>query len=154
MRIQDDGYITVGNPTFTNLYGITIKSSGTVGSNAGHFATGQASNAQVYMAWKSNATASSAYAEIGTYGSSNPIAFQLSANSNGNVCIGTSNANSNIGQGLVLDNGRKLFWPYNVTYLGTPSNGSNGGNGTRIILWPGTASAPPYSIGMAGGTLW
>lgn len=38
---------------------------------------------------------------------------------------------------------------------GAPSNGSNGGAGTRVVMWPGTdGSAPPYALGIDGGTLW
>ena len=36
----------------------------------------------------------------------------------------------------------------------TPSNRLYGSDGTRLILWPGTADAVPYSFGIAGSTLW
>ena len=35
-----------------------------------------------------------------------------------------------------------------------PSTGTSGGTGDRIILYPGTSSAYPYSLGINGGTLW
>ncbi len=37
---------------------------------------------------------------------------------------------------------------------GIPSNGINGGNGTRLVLWPGKGTQPPYALGIASGTLW
>jgi hypothetical protein len=38
--------------------------------------------------------------------------------------------------------------------FGPPANGINGGVGNRVILWPGTVSAAPYSLGIDGGTMW
>ena len=35
-----------------------------------------------------------------------------------------------------------------------PANGTFGSSGTRLTLWPGDASNPPYAFGIAGGTLW
>ena len=35
-----------------------------------------------------------------------------------------------------------------------PTIGVSGGNGDRIILWPGSASGYPYSIGINSSTLW
>ena len=37
--------------------------------------------------------------------------------------------------------------------VGAPSVGTYGGNGDRIILWPGSASGLPYSIGFNGGVM-
>ncbi len=42
----------------------------------------------------------------------------------------------------------------NNNIFATPSNGVYGGDGTRLILAPGTVSAPPYSLGIASTTLW
>ena len=39
--------------------------------------------------------------------------------------------------------------------IGTsPTNGVYGSGGTRIILWPGAVDNTPYSLGIAGATLW
>jgi len=38
--------------------------------------------------------------------------------------------------------------------VGAPANGINGGDGTRLVLWPGNAGACPYALGINGGTLW
>lgn len=35
-----------------------------------------------------------------------------------------------------------------------PSTGTTGGNGDRLILWPGAAGSYPYSLGITGGTMW
>jgi hypothetical protein len=43
----------------------------------------------------------------------------------------------------------------NATLYGPPTAGVlTAGNGTRIVLYPGTATVPPYSIGIEGGTMW
>ena len=38
--------------------------------------------------------------------------------------------------------------------LGNPTNGSYGGDGTRVVLWPGSFSRTPYGFGIASNTLW
>jgi hypothetical protein len=38
--------------------------------------------------------------------------------------------------------------------LAAPANGSNGGLGSRIVLWPGEPALTPYAFGMNGSTLW
>jgi hypothetical protein len=42
----------------------------------------------------------------------------------------------------------------NGTITAVPSVGLNGGNGDKLIMWPGTVSTYPYSIGIGGYTLW
>jgi hypothetical protein len=42
----------------------------------------------------------------------------------------------------------------NAAGLTTPQLGDYGGIGDRLILWKGNAGAYPYSLGMAGGTMW
>jgi len=37
---------------------------------------------------------------------------------------------------------------------GFPSFGSNGSSGDKLVLWPGDATNYPYSIGIAGATMW
>ena len=37
---------------------------------------------------------------------------------------------------------------------GNPANGSYGGNGTRLVLWPGSGTSTPYGFGISSGTLW
>ena len=51
-----------------------------------------------------------------------------------------------------LDVNGKAFINNNI--FATPSNGVYGGDGSRLILAPGTASATPYSLGIASSTLW
>jgi len=38
--------------------------------------------------------------------------------------------------------------------VGVPANGVNGGDGTRLVLWPGTSTSPPYGLGIDASTLW
>jgi hypothetical protein len=42
----------------------------------------------------------------------------------------------------------------NNNIFANPSNGVYGGDGTRLILAPGTISTPPYAFGIAPTTLW
>ena len=85
-----------------------------------------------------------------------PTAFTLvermRITATGNVGIGTNNP------GFPLDvNGisvaRTSFFINNTGATG-PSMGITGGSGDKLILYPGTASFYPYSIGIAGGTMW
>ena len=50
--------------------------------------------------------------------------------------------------------GKVSFGTSDASYLAAPDNGNNGSAGQRIILWPGSASQPPYGFGMNGSTLW
>lgn len=38
--------------------------------------------------------------------------------------------------------------------VGAPAVGTIGGNGQRLILWPGSASVTPYGLGINGSTMW
>jgi hypothetical protein len=60
-------------------------------------------------------------------------------NSTGIVGIGTTNPKALLHVRGKWNNSNK--WTY-------------GSDGTRLILWPGTADAVPYSFGIAGSTLW
>jgi hypothetical protein len=51
-----------------------------------------------------------------------------------------------------LDVNGKAFINNNI--FAPPSNGVYGGDGTRLILAPGTVSTPPYSLGIASTILW
>lgn len=67
----------------------------------------------------------------------------------GNVGLGTSNTPEQ----LSLDGG-KIFFQSNANFIAAPTASSNGGNGTRIVFWPGTASVTPYAMGISNSTLW
>ena len=65
---------------------------------------------------------------------------------NGNVGIGTTTPAQRlhvVGKAIVDD-----------ATTGAPAVGTWGGNGSRIILWPGTATAHPYQFGIDNSTLW
>jgi hypothetical protein len=66
--------------------------------------------------------------------------------SSGNVGIGTTDPKE------LLDVRRKGIFHNGIGT--TPTNGTYGSGGTRLILWPGTDTNTPYSLGIAGGTLW
>jgi hypothetical protein len=64
----------------------------------------------------------------------------------GNVGIGTDNPQT------LLDVRGKI----NIEFLatGAPTNGTYGGDGTRLILYGGSPTSVPYSLGISGGRLW
>ncbi len=64
----------------------------------------------------------------------------------GNVGIGTTDPKT-----LLHVAGKTLI--HNGVGL-APTNGTYDNDGTRLILWPGAADNTPYSLGIAGGTLW
>jgi len=63
----------------------------------------------------------------------------------GNVAINTQIANSS----LTVSGAVNV-----ISGVAGPALGYNGGAGDRLILFPGTASVYPYSIGIEGGTMW
>jgi hypothetical protein len=68
-------------------------------------------------------------------------------NSSGKVGIGTTSPQT----GLHV---REKIYVTNAGQLATPSTGTYGSVGTRIVLWPGSSSGYPYAIGMTGNTMW
>ncbi len=68
----------------------------------------------------------------------------------GRVGIGVTNPSSilHITDFLIIDR--------DVTSFGPPTTGNPlfAGGGTRIVLYPGSTTVPPYSIGIEGGTMW
>jgi len=67
-------------------------------------------------------------------------------NSSGRVGIGTTDPKEllHVVGKAIIHNGVGL----------PPANGLYGSGGTRIILWPGADNNTPYSLGIAGATLW
>jgi hypothetical protein len=66
----------------------------------------------------------------------------------GNVGIGTTDAQTK------LDVRGKINIEIPAAATGNPENGIYGGNGTRLTLYPGSASTLAYSLGVAGSRLW
>jgi hypothetical protein len=66
---------------------------------------------------------------------------------NGNVGIGITNPDI-----LLHVRGKAII--DNSALTGSPINGVYGGDGTRLILWVGATDNTPYSLGIAGSTLW
>ena len=103
MRIASSGNVGIGTsaPDTLLVVGTPLNSTGnipgiTLGASADRFISiGQDSTHLINMNWRYNATAGSAYAQINTYGYSNPIQIDasnliLQANSAGKVGIGTT----------------------------------------------------------------
>jgi hypothetical protein len=67
-----------------------------------------------------------------------------------NAALGVGVSGTSIDTNLYVV-GKGKFHDVNVS---APSNGTNGGPGTRLILWPGDANSCPYALGINGGTLW
>jgi len=71
---------------------------------------------------------------------------RLYVRGDGNVGIGTTTPEARLhvnGRAIVHDG-----------TTGTPTNSTWGSAGSRIILWPGSATTTPYQIGIAPGEMW
>jgi hypothetical protein len=80
------------------------------------------------------------------YENSPSFGARLVVASGGNVGIGTT------APAVRLDvNGTMRV---NNGLVGAPANGEFGNNGTRITLWPGSASSTPFAFGIDNSTLW
>jgi len=74
------------------------------------------------------------------------LASRLYVRGDGNVGIGTTTPEARLhvnGLAIVHDG-----------TTGTPTNSTWGSAGSRIILWPGSATATPYQIGIAPAEMW
>jgi len=71
---------------------------------------------------------------------------RLYVRGDGNVGIGTTTpqARLHVNGRAIVDDGT----------TGTPTNGTWGSAGSRIILWPGAPWTPPYQIGIAPSEMW
>ncbi|MDT7942477.1 MAG: tail fiber domain-containing protein [Bacteroidota bacterium] len=74
------------------------------------------------------------------------LTSRLYVRGDGNVGIGTTAPEARLhvnGRAIVHDG-----------TTGTPTNSTWGSAGSRIILWPGSATTTPYQIGIAPGEMW
>jgi len=74
------------------------------------------------------------------------LTSRLYVRGDGNVGIGTT-----VPQARLHVTGRAIVHDGTT---GTPTNGTWGSAGSRIILWPGSATATPYQIGIAPSEMW
>ncbi len=95
--------------------------------------------------WQVMAT-QNGYFGVGYGGGPGTPAPYLSIASNGNLGLSVANplARLDISGSMRVDTGA----------LAGPANGLLGSVGTRISLWPGTQSQPPYAFGVEAATLW
>jgi hypothetical protein len=74
------------------------------------------------------------------------LTSRLYVRGDGNVGIGTTTPEARLhvnGRAIVHDG-----------TTGTPTNSTWGSAGSRIILWPGSATATPYQLGIATNEMW
>jgi hypothetical protein len=88
------------------------------------------------------------YCAQGTHRWYNGTTNTMTLDPNGILAINTTSPDTN----TKLHVNGKVF--INDGLLAAPVNGVTGGNGARIILWPGGSSSCPYAFGMDGNTLW
>jgi hypothetical protein len=55
--------------------------------------------------------------------------------------------------GLALNSDRKMAWVNSAGYLAAPTTATDGGVGSRIMLWKDSGSVP-YGFGMENGAIW
>lgn len=110
MTITSAGQVGIGTTSPDNLLAIgTNISAGTltgisVGAAANrHVAIGQSTTNNVFLKWAYNATASSAYGAVSTYGGNNPLVLQEAG---GNVGIGTNQPGARLHVKASSDNTR------------------------------------------------
>ena len=174
----DGSYLTVSNAT--TVYTLNLNSSGytvAVGNQAGQInqalnaiaignqagttnqsansivlnATGSALNAydSGFFVGPVAATTTSSQSSVSLlgYGADAQITqTPITMLSSGYVGIGTQNPGTNLSVNgkVLIDTG--LYTP--------PALGTYGGNGDRLILWPGSSTSYPYSLGINANTLW
>jgi hypothetical protein len=68
--------------------------------------------------------------------------------------LGTTNGGQKIA--LRWDSNGRIVAPLRVdnSNVAAPANGVDGGNGMRLILWPGTATTTPFGLGIDNATLY
>ena len=76
-------------------------------------------------------------------------------NGNGKLRLGYTLYDTLLQSNVAMNTGKIVKYGANGTYLGSPTNSTHGGNGTRFVLWPGTANtAVPYGMGMESAHMW
>ena len=76
-------------------------------------------------------------------------------NGHGKLRLGYTLYDTVLESNVAMNAGKIVKYGANGTYLGSPTNSTHGGNGTRFVLWPGTANtAVPYGMGMESAHMW
>jgi hypothetical protein len=113
---------------------------GTLNTASGNFALAAGRRA------KANHTGAFVWADSTDADFASTANDQFLIRASGGVGIGVNNPDTELVVNGKIKAHNGLFAP--------PANGINGGLGNRLILWPGTASFAPYSLGIDAGTMW
>jgi hypothetical protein len=98
---------------------------------------------------------------VGYYGTAAAKSFAGQSAINGTVIYGLNGGalgSTSGGQKIALAwNGNGEIKPplrFPASGTAAPTTGADGGAGTRLVLWPGSASDPPFGFGINSSTLW
>ena len=173
MVIASGGNVGIGQFTHTSLPGHMLHLKGTADTvlrmEADSNNSGENDNPLIWMT--QDGGGGNTYFKIGMEGDANAAFtnslgnsayistedfFQIATNGTMRMTI-LQNGNVGIGTKAPEIAGGLHVYGKTMCHNGSsanPTTGTYGGNGDRLILWPGASGYYPYSLGIGGGTLW